>query len=435
MTAELLPYFVDKHKRARLMRQDSAQIIKRFLLCERALIINQAAWLPAIAPLEVKLALPRMLWEDAMAAKALQDRLQELQVRGQSMEVEEDTSLIQVFEETLHAPNPEAFVLSMARVFKPALLQAYQHYVSTTDELADAPTVRLLKQAILEKREQVQQLTRHAGKMLVTNPTRRAEAETWVTELNRQLIAVGGLSITPPVSIETWPHPLKQRKFTIAESPARDVQFKVCRFYWPATIDPDFNNNNRLKTDLQNALNQFNQVWAVELAGTTLFAFADQLGWDFIFDMARWAYDKSRHSRMGYERLHNWGFKPSEIPLGSYINDSLKGQDPIYKLGMLYHFETKYSNNSAKFNRAKKQHNIEFNEADNATHTRFGHCWLTTLHNTQPNAIPDIATIQSRCNALLEATVKSATETDQNNVYQIAAGMITKTEMKVSEPA
>ena len=435
MAADLLPYLPGKHKRARVTRQDAAKIIKRFLMCERALIINQAAWLPAIAPLEVKLALPRMLWEDAMAANTLRQRLLELQYPSQTIEAAEDTPLIQVFEETLHAPSPEAFVLSMARLFKPALLQAYQQYVATTDELADAPTVRLLRQAILEKREQVQHLTRYAGKMLVTNPTRRAEAETWVTGLNRRLIAVGGLSMAPPLSPGAWGHSLKKRDFALTESPARDTQFNLCRFYWPTVLNPDFNNKNRLHTQLQNAVTQFNQVWAVELAGSALFTFAKKLDWDFIFDAARWAFDESRHCRMGYERLHEWGFKPSEIPLGSYINDSLNGQDPVYKLGMLCHLETKHNHNLSSIDDRVSRHDMEFDEADETLHGYFGQRWLTALHTTQPDTIPDPSTVKSRCDALIEAILKTATETDRHNINQIAAGMITKAEMKVGEPA
>ena len=44
---------------------------------------------------------------------------------------------------------------------------------------------------------------------------------------------------------------------------------------------------------------------------------------------------------MGYERLMAWGLNPAEIPLGTYIYESASGEDPIYRLGMLYFFETK----------------------------------------------------------------------------------------------
>ena len=35
------------------------------------------------------------------------------------------------------------------------------------------------------------------------------------------------------------------------------------------------------------------------------------------------------------------GYRPQEIPLGSYIYDSARGQDPVIRLGMLHYFETK----------------------------------------------------------------------------------------------
>ena len=434
MTAPLFPYLQGNHKRTQIMRKDAANILKRFLLCERALIINQAAWLPAIAPIEVKLALPHMMWQDSLATQALRQRVLELQYPNQTIEAQEDTPLIEVFEETLHAPSPEAFVLSMARVFKPALLQAYQQYVSATDYLADAPTVRLLKQAMVEKREQVQQLTRHAGRMLVTNPTRRTEAETWVTELNRRLITVGGLSLNEPISSTGWLRHSKRHTFTLSQTPARDEQFCLCRYHWPGQISPDFNGTDSLHQQLRSAINQFNQMWAVEIGGTVLYLFANQLGWEFIFNLSRITFDKSRHCWIGYERLNDWGFKPAEIPLSNYINHALKEKDPIYKLGMLCHSKSQHSKNTALTNNRRSRHNIEFIEADEAPNFDFCHHWLQILHTAQPDATPKPATVKSYCDTLIKNALESATETDRQTINQIISGLVTKAKISVGQP-
>ena len=79
----------------------------------------------------------------------------------------------------------------------------------------------------------------------------------------------------------------------------------------------------------------------METASVILSAFAGVLPWEWIHDAARWTFDEARRCRMGFERLLAWGLDPSEIPLGTYIYESAAGRDPIYRLGMLFFFETK----------------------------------------------------------------------------------------------
>ena len=70
-------------------------------------------------------------------------------------------------------------------------------------------------------------------------------------------------------------------------------------------------------------------------------ALADELGWEFVRDAARWLYDESRHMTMGLERLDAWGFERARVPLGSYIYEACAGEDALYRLGMLGYYETK----------------------------------------------------------------------------------------------
>lgn len=49
--------------RSRWMRQDTAYLLKRFFFCERELLLSQAAWLPKIPSLPIKLELAQAIWE------------------------------------------------------------------------------------------------------------------------------------------------------------------------------------------------------------------------------------------------------------------------------------------------------------------------------------------------------------------------------------
>ena len=57
--AQASTFLLSAQPRARWMRFDTAQLLKRFFFCERSLLVNMAVWIPAIAPLEMKCGLAR----------------------------------------------------------------------------------------------------------------------------------------------------------------------------------------------------------------------------------------------------------------------------------------------------------------------------------------------------------------------------------------
>ena len=125
--------------------------MKRLFFCERALIIAQAGWLPSIASFEVKTTLPRCLWEDSLIADQLRERIFELKFPSRILEIGDDAPLIDVFEAVIDAPGPEAFIWSLARVFKPALRDGYRAFGEEADELSQGPIQRHIRIAAAEK--------------------------------------------------------------------------------------------------------------------------------------------------------------------------------------------------------------------------------------------------------------------------------------------
>ncbi|MCZ7567389.1 MAG: DUF455 family protein [Ardenticatenaceae bacterium] len=428
-------YLPGKRARGLWMRIDTATILKRHFFCERALIISQAGWVAAIPQFEIKMALPYFFWQDAMTADALRQRVFELRYPSRLMEIGDDAPLIETFREAINAPGPEAFVLSLARIFKPALLAAYVEYANKTDELADGPSLRFMRQAIEEKAAQVAALTRYAATMLQAAPERRDEAEAWVAALGERLDLVGGISIEAPRAAESPMVLPGRREFKLAEIPTRAPEFHLLHYYWPDIIDPHFPYGEGIQLQLRSAVSHFNEVWAVETGGAILHAFADNLEWEFIYDAARWTYDEARHARMGYDRLVEWGFEPREIPLGTYIYDSARDQDPIIRLGMLHYFETK--NIGKKTKRAEafaqyqdlvSQHDMDFDWADETIHAHYGRRWHNALREKFPDRIPEVEEIHRRCDELVAAEIARATDEEQAETREVATAMIRKAE-------
>jgi len=427
-------YLPGQHERANWMRLDSARILKRFFFCEQSLILAQGGWIAGVPLLDAKVTLPKHLWEDSLTADELRKRVFELRFPSREMIVGDDAPITALFDQAIHAPGPEAFVLALAQVFKPAFLDVYRRYLDHADEIAEGPTIRFMRAAIADKTRQIGELNALAETLLAHNPASRHQAEAWVRTLTHALEQTGGLTVeTPKPAPAAFPLP-GSRTFKLAEVPARDSRFDLQRFYWPDQIDPTFSYGEGVRLQLRSAVSHINEVWAVETAGAILQAFAERLGWEFVFDAARWGYDESRHCRMGYERLLHWGFAPSEIPLGTYIFDSAFGQDPVYRMGMLFYFETKNIGKKpqrtqafASYHDAVSQHDMDFDWADETIHAGYGARWLGEL-NTQTPGYADSDAIRLRCDALVKQVVDAATDTDKTRVRTSAEAMIAKAE-------
>src|SRR5579862_7219230 len=97
-------------QRSRWMRFDTAQLLKRFFFCERSLLVSQASWIPAVAPLETKTGLARCVWQSAETANALRTRVFELRFPNRLLEEEgSDRALIEILNTLKDSPSVLAF--------------------------------------------------------------------------------------------------------------------------------------------------------------------------------------------------------------------------------------------------------------------------------------------------------------------------------------
>jgi hypothetical protein len=409
-------YLPGQSARARLMRMESASILKRFFFCEEALIRGMAGWLAAIEPLDLKLLLPRAIWEDAQTAEALRVRVFELHYPSRLMEIGEDAPLVDLFEAARHAPNVAAYLLGAVHVLLPALVAGYRAYLEAADDISDGPTKRFLDLAVAEKDRQIAELTPHIDALLANDAATRDAAAAWSAALQGWMDALGGIQLTPPLNLTESLSLPGARPFTLIQQPGSDPRFHRGRFYWPDNVDPSYGYGEGITLQLRSAVSHLNEVWAVETAGVILEAFAQSLGWEFVADAARWVYDESRHCRMGLTRLRDWGFADAELPVGSFIYDSARGQDPLYRMGMLFYFETKNIGKKTKrtesfagYGDVASQHDMDFDWADEGMHAAYGKRWLTALIAERGLPPETFDAVREKCGDLVDAVVATAT--------------------------
>jgi len=416
------------------MRLDTAQLLKRFLFCERSLLVSEAAWIPAIAPLEIKTGLARFIWQSAETAHALRNRVFELRFPSRLLEEEgADRALVELFGAVKDSPSAPAFLLSVGKVLLAALRDSFREYLAASDSIADGPTHRFLSLALSEKMEQITSFEQWAESELSRNPGLRGSALAWTQAMANRLADVGGVGVGPsPSAAATGPLP-GSKTYVVPRQPARDPRFWPCRFYWPDVVDPAYPYGEGMQLQLRSAISHINEVWAIEAGGVILSAFANVLPWEWIHNSARWTYDESRHCRMGYERLMAWGLDPAEIPLGTYIYESASGADPIYLLGMLYFFETKNIRHKPvraqlfhAYGDTMSEHDMDFDWADETMHAGYGKHWLKELlavRGEDPSAYDQI---RERCEKLVSDYVRTATPQEVADIKKVALTLLAK---------
>ena len=416
------------------MRFDTAQILKRFFFCERSLLVSQAAWIPAVAPLDIKTGLAHFIWQSAETADALRTRVFELRFPSRLLEEEgTDQALIELFGAVKNSPSVPAFLLSAGKVLLPALRDAFQEYLQVSDFIADGPTHRFLSLAVAEKTEQIASFEQWSESALGDDPGLRESAQAWTHAVAKRLSDVGGVGVEPSSSLASAGPLPGSKTYVIPDKPARDPRFWPCRFYWPDVVDPAYPYGEGMQLQLRSAISHLNEVWAIENGGLMLSAFADVLPWEWIHNAARWTYDESRHCRMGYERLMAWGLNPSDIPLGTYIYESASGEDPIYRLGMLYFFETKNIRHKPArtqlfhaYGDAVSEHDMDFDWADETMHAGYGKRWLKELLAVRGQDPAAYDRVRERCEKLVGDCVKTATPKEVAEIKTVANALLAK---------
>jgi uncharacterized ferritin-like protein (DUF455 family) len=436
--SEASAFLLSPQPRARWMRLDTAQLLKRFFFCERSLLISEAAWIPVIAPLEIKTSVARFIWQNAETAHALRNRVFELRFPSRLLEEQgADHALIELFSAVKDSPSVPAFLLSIGKVLLPALRDSYQAYLEVSDSIADGPTHRFLSLAVSEKMEQLSAFDQWAQAALSENPELSEGAIAWTQAVANRLAEVGGVGVAPSPSAATA-GPLPGTKiYAVPVQPARDPRFWPCRFYWPDVVDPTYPYGEGMQLQLRSAISHLNEVWAIEAGGVILSAFADVLPWEWIHNSARWTYDESRHCRMGYERLLAWGLDPAEIPLGTYIYESASSADPgevpIDLLGMLYFFETKNIRHKPAraqlfhtYGDSLSEHDMDFDWADETIHAGYGKRWLKELLAIRGQDPAAYDQIRERCEGLVSNYVTTATSREISDIKRAAGALSTK---------
>src|SRR5579871_2889470 len=174
---------------------ENGRRLTRFFYFERRLAQALGSWTLAIPEFEVKIETGRHIFWHADAAHRLRERLHEQEIRLQAIDGFRDAEIDGVIDEMLCAQDTPELLVGVHQVLGRALETAYRHHCDDTCPVADAPTIRVLRQTLVDY-ETMLAWAEQAIAAYVEGGIDESRLESWRWHLARLLASIGGVTGT-----------------------------------------------------------------------------------------------------------------------------------------------------------------------------------------------------------------------------------------------
>jgi len=358
--------------------------LKRYHYAFRRLhqIFNARLTAEPIYELKMAFSLHAHLCAEHVAA--LRKRVGEMREPPLGLEVVPDASLEIFFDEILGAPTTEELVLGLYEKAIPALSSALERHQTDTNPLADQPSLRLCRFALLELHD-LANFGRQAIASLVDKPCRERVGD-WMLLLDDCLSAAGGLAGTlqPAVKKINRHHSVKPYRYD--PMPRRDERFpdpynmgvNAEVFLYDETFPPE-------PKTLMMFYKRLREIDVPEMMASIIAETPDK-PWEYYRDMTRQLWDEARHAMMGEVGFVNLSIDwPGKVMINFTWSLALNTQlKPIERHAVLYFIEQGLMPKTGKrfeWEVGRASHNPlsalfqDYDWADEVLHARIGRDW------------------------------------------------------------
>jgi hypothetical protein len=376
--------------------ENASTILKRFYVTERQLMRTLAAWFVGTSQWDLKRQLSEDMWQTAQHADVLRTRVLELRYPRRDVDRKYDPDVLALLAEVAKATDSQEFIAGVYGALLPALIAGYEAYLERADPLDDAPTVYRLRHILADKRAQVERMSalsrRIAGEERPSDRDWRDYLRQWVEGIG----AIDGLGerATPPADHACAGRPA----YDVPRAVQRDARWRPALFHLPHENKYDTAGraawkriealDKRVAMQVWSAISHFNEIWAAEVPASVLWDLEGE-PWAFYMDLARWSWDETRHSTMGWRALEGWGWDvPDLIPWANGLYNALGNVPAQQRLALLYYYEEGLLRAGTKQIEIKilesaqddgSTHDMDYDWADEAIHVSFGYTWLKHL--------------------------------------------------------
>jgi len=345
---------------------------------------------------ELKMAFSLHAHYCAEHAAALRQRVGEMREPPLGLETVPDENLAIFFDEILAAPTTEALMWGIYRYALRHLSEEIQVHTFDTNPLADAPTVRLIKFALIE----LQEMSTYGEQAIekIVAPAQLMEFGEWLDQLDTCIAAAGNLS----GSWEKYAEPIERiysaKLFPYDGTPRRDARFpdpynmgvNAEAFLYDPTMPPE------PKVPMM-FYKRLREIDVPEMMASII---TETKGkpWGYYRDMTRQLWDEARHAMMGEVGFVSLGINwPECVMINHTWSLGLNTQlTPKERHGVLYFIEQGLMPKTGKrfeWETACASHNAlaatiqDYDWADEVLHARVGRDWYVSQFENPKEAV------------------------------------------------
>lgn len=268
---------------------------------------------------------------------ALRQRVGEMREPPLGLDLVPDENLQIFFDEILSAPTTEDLLVGLYEKAMPALAAALEQYMAETNPLADAPSVRTCRFALLEIREMLA-FGAKAVECFIDNDARR-RIEPWLTKLDEALAAAGAMTGAAQTSAPV-PRFYSAKPFQYDGRPQRDERFPdPYNMGVNAEVflyDPQYPASAKT---LMMFYKRIREIDVPEMMASIITETPDK-PWSYYRDLIRQLWDEARHAMMGEVGFVNLGVDWHKVMVNFTWSLALNTQlKPIERHAVLYFIE------------------------------------------------------------------------------------------------
>lgn len=246
---------------------------------------------------ELKTAFSHHSYLAAENVTAIRTRVSEMRTPPLGLEVVPHQALGLVFDEILAAPTTEALLLGAYEVALPALKESILRYQSQTNPLTDAPTLRLMRVALLDIDEMIDFGSRCIE--VIVDAKERVHFTPWIELLNKAFVEAGGLG----GDIEPIDYDLRRvysiKPYEYDRIPKRDERFQDL---YNQGVNPEaFLYDPQFPAKAKNLMMLFKRIREIDVPEMMASIIHETPGkpWEYYASMTRQLWDEARHAMMG----------------------------------------------------------------------------------------------------------------------------------------
>jgi hypothetical protein len=387
---------MDDAARPGLSVEEVVRRLKRYHYSFKRLFELLTARIPSEPIYELKMAWSHHSYLCAEHVTALRTRVAEMREPPLGLDATPDEALAIFFDEILAAPSAEELLVAVYEKVFPALKSAMESHLAQTNPLADAPSNRVCRFAILELDEMIAYGKRAIPCLVDQN--RRAEISPWLSLLDDCLAAAGQIDGTQAKSTKPLTRKYSAKLFVFDGVPRRDERFKDP--YNMGVNAEAFLYDEKMPVNAKTLMmfyKRLREIDVPEMMASILFETKNK-PWLFYRDMSRQLWDEARHAMMGEVGFASHGIDwPNKVRINFtwslQLNTQLTPQDRhavlffieqglMSKTGKRYEWEVGVASNdplAALFQ--------DYDWADEVLHASIGRNWYVKDFPTSKEAI------------------------------------------------